>query len=118
MQARTLRTLTLMKRDNRLLFFYNANHSTAESGSEVGMQTLEKNISDNARSQAENVVATTETRVLEAILSAMDILVVPKMELAMKSVGFASTRNPICPDQLHSLFELPSPCRGGPLGQR
>ena len=46
------------------------------------------------RSEVQSVVATVETRVDEAFLSAMDILVVPRMELAMTSVGFSSRCNP------------------------
>ena len=42
---------------------YNANHSVAKSGSQVDMQTLEKNISEKLRSEVESVVDTVETRV-------------------------------------------------------
>ena len=71
---------------------YEANHSTAESGFQVKMQTLEKNICDKVTSEVENVVATVETRVYEAILSAMDNFVVRRMELAMRSIGIFSAR--------------------------
>ena len=67
--------------------FYNANYSTAESGFHVQKQTLEKNICDKVRIEVENTVAIVETRVHEAIFSALDKLVVPRMELAMGSFG-------------------------------
>ena len=73
---------------------YETNHPTAESGSQVKMQTLEKSISDKDRGDVENVVATVETRVHEAIIYAMDNLVVPGVELAMKSVDIFSASNP------------------------
>ena len=50
-----------------------------------------------------NFVAMVETRVHEAILSAMKNLVAPRMELAMKYVGISLEPNPGCvvldPDQ-------------------
>ena len=52
------------------------------------MQKLENNIADQIQSEVEKVVATVETRVHEAILSAMDNLVVPW------SVGISMTRIP------------------------
>ena len=73
---------------------YNANHSTAESGCQVDKQTLEENISDKVRRGVENAVATVGTEVHEAVLSGMDNLVVPSMELAMRSVGILSVYIP------------------------
>ena len=57
------------------------------------MHTLEKNISLKLRIEVENVVATVESRVDEAILSAMDCLVMSRMELAMRPVGVFSAPN-------------------------
>ena len=55
------------------------------------------------RIEVENTVAIVETRVHEAIFSALDKLVVPRMELAMGSFGTSWTGNPssvvIDPDQ-------------------
>ena len=54
------------------------------------------------RSEVKNVDATVETKV-HAILSAMDNLVVPRMELAMRSVRISSALKPVSvvldPDQ-------------------
>ena len=57
-----------------------------ESNSQVDMQTLVLSYSARVRSDVENVVATVEIRVHDAILSAIDNLVIAKMELAMRSV--------------------------------
>ena len=51
------------------------------------MHTQEKNISDKLKNEVENVVATVESRADEAILYAMDDLVMSRMELAMRPVG-------------------------------
>ena len=58
------------------------------------MLQSKKKISDSVRSEVENVVATVETRICEAILSVLDNLVVPRMELAMRSVSSSSALNP------------------------
>ena len=52
------------------------------------MQTLQKNISDRVRSEVEIVVATVGKKVHAVISSAIDALVVARMELAMRLVGF------------------------------
>ena len=83
----------IFDRGHEIFNCYNPNHSTTESGSQVDMQTLEKNISHKLRSEVENVAAV-ETSVYEAILSAMDNLVISRMELAMRSVGISSACNP------------------------
>ena len=71
-----------------------ANHLINESSSPVDMHILEKSISDRAKSDVENFVAMIETRVHDAILCAMDNLVIPRLELAMKSTDASSTRDP------------------------
>ena len=67
---------------------------TAESGFQLYMQSLEKNISDMMRSEVENGAASGEAKVQAAILSAMENLVVPRLELALRSADIYSTRNP------------------------
>ena len=76
------------------LISYNSNYSTAKSGYLVDMQTLENNIADTITIKVEKVNATVKTRVHEVILSALEILFVPRMELAMRSVGVFSAHNP------------------------
>ena len=67
------------------------------------MQTLENGMCDKVKSEVKDAVATVETRVHEAILSAMDNLVAGRMELAMRSVGVSSVPSPssdvLDPDQ-------------------
>ena len=67
---------------------------TAESSVQLDMLTLEKNFSDKVRSELESLVATVEARVHQATLSAMVILVVPRMELAFRSARISSAPNP------------------------
>ena len=57
------------------------------------MQTLEKIISDKVSCEVENA-ATLEARVHDAILSAIDNLVDPKMKLAMRSTDVSATSIP------------------------
>ena len=56
-------------------------------------QTPEKSISEKVRIEVEIVVATVETALHEAILSAMDNFVYPRRELATISVCISSTCN-------------------------
>ena len=57
------------------------------------MQTLEKRYLDKVMCDMENFVDTVENRLLAAILSAMDILVIPLMEAALRTADASSTRN-------------------------
>ena len=72
----------------------NANHSSSVEGSQVDVQILERNITGRIRNQVDNVVATVETRVHEAILSALESLVNQKVDLAIKLVNLSSRRDP------------------------
>ena len=65
-------------------------NSTAQSGSQI---ELRKNISYKVRNVVENSVATVEIKVNKATSSPMENLVVLRMELAMRSVGFSSVPN-------------------------
>ena len=76
-------------------------HLIPVNSSQVGVQWLEVNFSDRMRSDVNNVVATVVTRVLDAVLTAMDSLIIPKLELAMKLVKALSRRGPAS-----LLFEL------------
>ena len=58
------------------------------------MQTLKRSLTNKVLSDVDNVVATVATKLHDAILAAMDSLVVPRVELAMKSVNATSGRNP------------------------
>ena len=62
-------------------------NSAQVDGSQVEVHTLEKNIVNRVRCQLDSVVTTVETIVQVAILSATESLVIPRVELAMKSVN-------------------------------
>ena len=82
---------------------FNANCSTTVRFSQADMETLQKNISDTVRFKKEDVVATLKSWIHEKFCLRWVILVVPKIELAMRSVGVFSTYNPsgvvLDPDQ-------------------
>ena len=92
--------------------FYNANDSTGESDSQVDLQTLQKNLSGKVRSEMEKVVATVKTGLHEEILTAMEKLVVPSVELVMRSAGNFSACKPssvvLGPDQKEFLGNINS----------
>ena len=88
-EAWALRTLMFTDSGHEKVNSHNANHSTTESGPQFDMQTLEKIISEKVRKEVENVVATVETMVHEAVLSAIDNLIVPRMELVMIGWNFS-----------------------------
>ena len=73
---------SIVDKGNENVNSFNLKHSTAESGSLI-KPTLEKNISDRVKNKIENVAIAVETRVHEALLSAMNKLVVATMELAL-----------------------------------
>ena len=51
------------------------------------MQAHERSITDRMRGEVDNAVVTVDTRVNEAILSTMPILVKPRVNLAIKLVN-------------------------------
>ena len=54
------------------------------------MNTLEENIVSKVRSELDNMMTAVETRVQDAVLTAIENLVIPGVELAMKSTNAAS----------------------------
>ena len=81
----------------------NANHLTQVYYPRVDMNTLEENFVNKVRSEVDNVMTTVEIRVQNAVLIAMENLVIPRVELAMKSTNASSGRsvdgNVLDPDQ-------------------
>ena len=69
----------------------------------VDMHTLEENIVSKVRSEVDNVLTTVETRVEDAVLTAIENLVIPRMELAIKSAnafsGLSVDDNELEPDK-------------------
>ena len=49
------------------------------------MHTLEENIVGKVQNEVDNVMTSVETRVQDAVLTAIEILVILRVELAMKS---------------------------------
>ena len=71
----------------------NANDPTQANSSQVDVHTLEKNIVGKVRSEVGNVMAMVQTRVQDAILTAMKSVMIPRVELAIKSVNASFRQN-------------------------
>ena len=54
---------------------------------QVDVHTLEENFVSKVQSEVDNVMKSVETRVQDAVLTAIEILVIPRVELAVKSVN-------------------------------
>ena len=54
------------------------------------MRTLEENIVSEVQSEVENVATTFKPRVQEALLTAMENIVIPRVELAIKPANASS----------------------------
>ena len=69
----------------------------------MDMHTLEENFVSKVRSEVDNGMTTVETRIQDAVFTAIENLVVPRVELAMKSANVSSGRsvdgNVLEPDQ-------------------
>ena len=60
---------------------------------QVDVHTLEENIVRKVRSEVDDVMISVETGVQVAVLTAIENLVIPRMELAVKSVNVPSERS-------------------------
>ena len=54
------------------------------------MHTLERNVVSEVRSDVDSVMTTIKTKVKDALMTAIENLVVPRIELAMKSFNASS----------------------------
>ena len=68
----------------------NINDTTQTKYPQVDVHTLEKNIVSKVRSEIYSVMTTVQTSVQDAVLTAGESLVVPRVELAMKSANASS----------------------------
>ena len=68
----------------------NLNGPVQINSSPVDMYTLEENIVSKVRSEVDSVMTTVKTRVQDAVLTVIENLVIPRVELAMKSVTGSS----------------------------
>ena len=66
------------------------NDPTQVNSPQVDMRTLEKNIVTKIRSNVDSVMTTVETRAQNAELTVIENLILPRVELAMKSVNASS----------------------------
>ena len=57
---------------------------------QVNPQTIEKNLIKNIKKEEEMFATTAESRVLDAILTTMDNVVFPKVEIVMRSINASS----------------------------
>ena len=77
---------------------------------QVDVQTLEENIVHKVRSELDNEMKSVETRVQDAVLTAIDIAVIPTVKLAMKSTNAHSEwsvdGNVLEPDQREFLGNI------------
>ena len=70
----------------------NRNNLNQVEGSQVGLHTLEENLVRKVQNEVDSVMTTVETRVQGAVLTAIENLVIPRIELAMKSVNASTER--------------------------
>ena len=68
----------------------NTNCRNQVNGSQVDMQALEKNIVSKVRIEEDSVMTVVETRVQDAVMTAIENLLITKGELATKSVNASS----------------------------
>ena len=71
----------------------NTNNVTQVNYPQVDMNTVEDNFVSKVRSEVDNVLTTVETRVQDAVLTAIENLVIPRVESAMKSTNEYSGRS-------------------------
>ena len=68
----------------------NANKPTQADGPQVDVRALEIEVISKVRSEVDSLMTMVETIVQDAALTAIEKLVVPRVELAMKSVNTSS----------------------------
>ena len=70
-----------------------ASNPTQINYPQVDVQTAEESIVSKVGSEVDNVVTSVETRVQDAVVTAIENLVIPRVELAMKSANAYSERS-------------------------
>ena len=68
----------------------NASNPTQIISPQVDVHTLEENIFSKVRREVDNVMTTVDTRVQDAVLTAIEKLVIPRVELAVKAANVPS----------------------------
>ena len=92
-------------RDNMLhrIISDNSSNPAEINYPQVDVRTLEEKIASKVRSDVDNVITSVGTSVQDAVLTAIEKLVIPRVELAVKSADALSERsvdgNVLEPDQ-------------------
>ena len=67
-----------------------SNHDSVINGNAMSMKTLERCFNERIDREMSNIVDTVEDRIQNAISTAIEILVAPKIELAIRSINASS----------------------------
>ena len=70
-----------------------SNNDSVISGNAMGMKTLERCFNERIDREMSNIVDTVEDRIQNAILTAIENIVAPKIELAIRSINASSGRD-------------------------
>ena len=71
----------------------NSSNPTQINCPQVDLHTLEENIVKKVRREVDNLMTSVETRIQDAVLTAIENLVIPSVELALKSANAPSERS-------------------------
>ena len=70
-----------------------SNNDSVVNGNAMSMKTLERCFNERIDREMNNIVDTIEDRIQNAILTAIEIIVAPKIELAIRSINASSGRD-------------------------
>ena len=71
-----------------------SNDSSIVNGNAMSVKTLERCFNERIDREMSNIVDTVEDRIQNAILTAIENIVAPKIELAIRSINASSGRDP------------------------
>ena len=71
----------------------NSSNNTAVNGSATNVKTLERCFNERIDREMSNIVDTVEDRIQNAILTAIENIIAPKIELAIRSINASSGRD-------------------------
>ena len=80
-----------------------SNNNLLTNESTVNVKTLERCFNERIDREMSNIVDTVEDRILNAILTIIDSIIAPKIELAIRSINASSGRDT---DQCHSITAI------------
>ena len=88
-----IRTESQVKTADKGISLDDINNNTQANYPEVDMHTLEENIGSKVRIEVDGVMTTVETKVQDAVLTAIESLVILRVELGMKSINASSRQS-------------------------